>query len=103
MKDLVESAEECCCGVSGALPLLMWRQPCPGEIKGKGICMKDNNQTIEYIASCIRAAGYDPYAQIYGYIKTSNECYITRQGDARTLIKEVDASQLKNYIAVGNT
>lgn len=63
--------------------------------------MKDNNQTIDYIVSCIRAAGYDPYAQLYGYINTGNECYITRQGDARRLIKKVEVSQLKNYIAAG--
>lgn len=46
----------------------------------------------------IRSAGYEPYDQLYGYLKTGDETYITRTGDARRLVKELDREQLQKYI-----
>lgn len=62
--------------------------------------MKEINSTVEYIADCLRSAGYDPYAQILAYVNTGNDTYITRQGNARVLIKAVDPAELKRYIGV---
>lgn len=59
----------------------------------------ENKDTLEYIVSCIKETGKDPYSQIYGYLSTGNECYITRRGDARELIKSVDEAQLKHYVS----
>lgn len=61
--------------------------------------MKESNSTVEYIADCLRSAGYDPYAQILGYVNTGNDTYITRKGDARDIIKTVDPVELDRYIA----
>ena len=57
-----------------------------------------NKDTLEYIISCIEKSGNDPRNQIYGYVTTGNDCYITREGSARDLIKDVDASYLFQYV-----
>jgi len=61
--------------------------------------LNENEQMLEYIAKCIRATGNDPQTQIEGYVVSGNECYITRNGDARRLIKSVEFSFLKQYVA----
>ena len=63
----------------------------------------ENKDTLEYIISCIEAAGNDPRSQIYGFLTTGNECYITRYGDARALINSVDEAQLKQYVSESNS
>ena len=47
---------------------------------------------------CI-VAGYDPYEQLYAYLHTGNDTYITRKGDARSLVGELDREQIWAYIA----
>jgi len=54
--------------------------------------------TMEYIVSVLRDAGYEPYEQSYAYASTGNDAFITRKGDARTLISTVDRLQLMKYI-----
>jgi len=54
--------------------------------------------TMEYIVSVLRDAGYEPYEQLYAYASTGNDAFITRKGDARTLISTVDRLQLMKYI-----
>lgn len=58
----------------------------------------DFESTMEHIVDSIRTAGYEPYDQLYGYLKTGDETYITRTGDARSLIKALDRSLLQCYI-----
>lgn len=53
---------------------------------------------MDHIVESIRAAGYEPYDQLYGYMKTGDETYITRSGDARKLIKTLDRNQLQCYV-----
>lgn len=59
----------------------------------------ENKDTLEYIISCIEKSGNDPRSQIYEYVTTGNECYITREGNARELIKTVDKIILLEYSA----
>lgn len=61
--------------------------------------MENNQQVLDYIVKCIKATGNDPRTQIEGYVASGNECYITRKGDARRLIKSVEDSCLKQYVA----
>lgn len=63
----------------------------------------ENKDTLEYIISCIEKSGNDPRSQLYGYLTTGNECYITRYGDAREVIKTVDYLQLKQYVSESNS
>ena len=61
--------------------------------------MKDNFQKdMEHIVAVLREAGYDPYEQLYAYIQTGNETYITRKGDARDIVLRLDKEQMWNYI-----
>lgn len=53
---------------------------------------------MEHIVQSIKQAGYDPYEQLVGYIKTDNEIYITRTGDARAKIKKLDKVQISEYL-----
>lgn len=53
---------------------------------------------MEHIVASIRSAGYEPYDQLYGYLKTGDETYITRTGDARRLVKELDRERLQQYV-----
>ena len=62
----------------------------------------ENQGTLEYIICCIEATGKDPRTQIYGFVTTGNECYITRHGDASALIKTVDASTIAEFISRQN-
>lgn len=55
---------------------------------------------MEHIVASIRSAGYEPYDQLYGYLKTGDESYITRTGDARRLVRELDRKQLRQYVVL---
>ena len=59
----------------------------------------ENKDTLEYIISCIERSGNDPRSQIYGYLTTGNECYITRVGNARELIKSINKQVLNQYLS----
>ena len=62
--------------------------------------MKDKfKETMGYVVSVLKDAGYEPYDQLYAYASTGNESYITRKGDARKLIAQLDREQIWNYIA----
>ena len=62
----------------------------------------DFEETMEHIVASIQTAGFDPYAQIYGYLKTGDDTYITRTGDARYIIKTIDRDQLRKYVDMLN-
>lgn len=59
---------------------------------------KEFHKQITYIVGQIRSAGYDPYAQLIGYIQTLDNRYITRRGNARDLILQLDMDQLLQYV-----
>lgn len=58
----------------------------------------DFEKAMEHIVASIQTAGFDPYAQLYGYMKTGDSTYITRNGDARNLIKTLDQSRVRNFV-----
>ena len=61
--------------------------------------MKDKfKETMGYVVSVLEDVGYEPYDQLYAYASTGNESYITRKGDARKLIAQLDREQIWNYI-----
>ena len=62
--------------------------------------MEDNKfiATMESIVSSIEEKGMDPYEQLYGYLTTGKEEYITRTGNSRELIKTLDWSQVYGYV-----
>ena len=60
--------------------------------------MNSCSKKLEYIISCISEAGFDPYIQIYGYLQTDDDIYITRSGNARDLIRFIDRAELEEYV-----
>lgn len=60
--------------------------------------MDDREFLMTEIVDALQQAGYDPAAQLTGYLQTGDEIYITRRGDARTKIKYVDKQQIQDYI-----
>jgi uncharacterized protein (UPF0297 family) len=53
---------------------------------------------MESIVSSIEKTGMDPYSQLYGYLTTGKEEYITRTGNARELIKTLNRQQVYEYV-----
>ena len=58
----------------------------------------DFKTLMEEIIQSIRDAGYEPYDQLYGYITKGKEEYITRNGNAREKIKNLNWLQLKTFV-----
>lgn len=58
----------------------------------------DEKQILNEVIAALQSKGYDPYGQIYGYVKTGNELYITSKDDARNKIKKVSDAALEQYL-----
>ena len=54
--------------------------------------------TMEEIVRAIKEAGYEPYDQLYGYVTKGKEEYITRKGNAREKIKQLNWLAVKEYV-----
>ena len=54
--------------------------------------------TMEEIVRAIAEAGYDPYDQLYGYVTKGKEEFITRNGNAREKIKQLNRLEVKEYV-----
>lgn len=50
------------------------------------------------IIVALKEKGYEPYEQLYGYIKENEPAYITRHNGARELLVTLDKKQVKRYI-----
>ena len=68
----------------------------------KGGCnVKKSNyfsDTIALIVSALEERGYDPYAQLLGYLKEDNAAYITSHKDARLLVTTLDKDEIRTYL-----
>ena len=53
---------------------------------------------MDEIVASLKEAGFDPYEQLYGYITTGKEEYITRTGDAREKIEKLNWLKVKEYV-----
>lgn len=54
---------------------------------------------IEFIISMLNEKGYNPYEQLTCYVLLKgNQYFITRHGDARSLIKELDIEKIRDYL-----
>ena len=54
--------------------------------------------TMEFIVAALKERGYDPYAQLYGYIKENEPTYITSHNNARRLIQTLDIERVRRYV-----
>ena len=53
---------------------------------------------LDSIADSLSERGFEPYEQIYGYFKTGDVSYITRQGEARQKIITVSREEIRHYL-----
>lgn len=65
--------------------------------------MKGYSKELLQIIGGILEAGYDPHMQIYGYLQTNDDAYITRTGNARSLIKLIDRAELEGYVKTSSS
>lgn len=56
-------------------------------------------ERLNEIITLLEEKGYDPIAQLTGYIEIGSDDYITRHGGAREEIKEIDIEVIKKYIS----
>ncbi len=54
--------------------------------------------TLDYIVDCIAKAGFNPVDQLYAYLLTGDIRYITRTGNARALIAQLDRVEIEAYV-----
>ena len=54
--------------------------------------------TMDHIVAALRERGYDPYAQLTGYITENEPTYITNHKGARQLIVKLDMECVKRYV-----
>ena len=59
----------------------------------------DFEKQIAFVVSALSDAGYDPYAQLKGYLQTGDETFITRNGNARAIIKTLDIERIALYVS----
>ena len=52
---------------------------------------------LNKIVSLLENAGYDPIAQLQGYIEEEDDSYITRQGNARDMINKIKRESVIEY------
>lgn len=52
---------------------------------------------LNRIVSLLKDAGYDPIAQLQGYIEEGDDSYITRQGNARDMINRIKRESVIEY------
>lgn len=55
-------------------------------------------EKIEYIINKLEERGYSPLEQLSGYVLLGDDRYITKHGDARTLVKELPTECIKEYL-----
>ena len=53
---------------------------------------------MEHIVAALKERGYDPYAQLTGYITENEPTYITSHNGARQLIVKLDMELVKRFV-----
>ena len=58
----------------------------------------DFEKQIALVIVALSDAGYDPYAQLTGFIQTGDETFITRRNDARAIVSSLDREMVARYV-----
>lgn len=59
---------------------------------------KTFEEKLNEIIRLMEEKGYDPIAQLTGFVELKSSDYITRHGGAREKILELDIEDIKNYL-----
>jgi len=58
----------------------------------------DFEKQITAVITALSDAGYDPYAQLTGFLQTGDDTYITRRENARAIIQTLDKNEIKRFL-----
>lgn len=58
----------------------------------------DFEKLILSVIDSLKSAGYDPLAQLTGFLQTGDENFITRTGNARAIVRTLDKEQIAEYV-----
>lgn len=58
----------------------------------------DFEKQIAVVIAALSDAGYDPYAQLTGFLQTGDDTYITRRENARAIIQTLDKNEIKRFL-----
>ena len=58
----------------------------------------DFEKQIALVITALSDAGYDPYAQLTGFIQTGDDTFITRRNDARAIVSSLDREMVAQYV-----
>lgn len=58
----------------------------------------DFEKLILSVIDSLKSAGYDPMAQLTGFLQTGDETFITRTGNARAIVRTLDKEQIAEYV-----
>ena len=53
---------------------------------------------MDHIVAALRERGYDPNAQLTGYVTENEPTYITSHKGARNLIQTLDLERVRRYV-----
>ncbi len=59
-------------------------------------------EKLEEIIALLEEKGYDPIAQLTGYLEIGSDDYITRHGGAREKIKDIPNDDIRKYLLRNN-
>lgn len=55
-------------------------------------------EVMQHIVVSLHQAGYYPKNQLIKYLETGQDYYITRAGNARSIIRSLDKHQIMQYV-----
>lgn len=58
----------------------------------------DFEKQIALVITALSDAGYDPYAQLTGFVQTGDETFITRRNNARAIVSSLDREMVARYV-----
>ena len=70
----------------------------PWEANSMDVVKNSFDEAMGVVVAAMKAAGYDPVAQLTGYLQTGDDTFITRTGDARSIIRTLDKAQISIYV-----
>lgn len=71
-------------------------------IKGREniLAQTDFEKQITEVITALSDAGYDPYAQLTGFVQTGDDTFITRRENAREKIRTLDKNEIKRFLEI---
>lgn len=73
------------------------KKPMNGIAEAVPLDKQEFRVRMDRIVKALKDAGYDPYMQLYGYLETGDDSYITRKDNARDEIGKLDRELVREF------